>query len=150
MWGTAMEAPWPTSFFQSRRMPYMETSCGFEVCLCDWNMIPSLNQLPCLCFLFIFFLLPFLTLLTLGSVPSHRTVQTKGETTYALSTDCSSIHMATIMITYKLSWGPQGSWHYCQSDRWIFLNFSVINSSHVCVSYQMLAQVSWWTWVEVE
>lgn len=97
-------------FFKSRRMPYMETLCGFGMCLCDWNMIPALNQLPCLLFLFVFFLLPFLVL-TLWSVPSHRTVQTdKGRNCLlALSTGCSAIRMATIIIICKLSWSPKAS-----------------------------------------
>lgn len=146
MWGTAMEAPWSRSFFQSRRMPSMETLRGFGVCLCNWNMIPSLSQFPCLYFLFIFFLLPFLILLALGSVWSHRTVQTDkgGACLHALSTDCSAIHMAATIITCKLSWGPKAAGTTVKVTGgffWIFLG-SVINSSHVYVSYQMLAQVS--------
>ena len=127
----------------------METLCGFGMCLCDWNMIPALNQLPCLLFLFVFFLLPFLVL-TLWSVPSHRTVQTdKGRNCLlALSTGCSAIRMATIIIICKLSWSPKasGTTVKVMSDLKKKKNLlgSVINSSIVKVSYQMLAQVSWW------
>lgn len=126
-------------------MTLMETLCRFGVCLCDWNIIPTLIQLPCLLALSLHLLPPpFLVLLTLGSVPPHRTVQTdKGRNCLlALSTGCSAIHMATIIIICKLSWGPKAAGTNYESERWIFFLLFlglVKNSSTACASYQMLA-----------
>lgn len=47
VWGITSGTSWPRALL-NKRITYMETLCGFGVCLCDWNIIPTLKQLPCL------------------------------------------------------------------------------------------------------
>ena len=91
-----------------------------------------------LLFLFIFFLLPFLVL-TMGSVPPHRTVQTdKGRHCLLdLSTAYSAIHMATnIIICQALITGVKGRLFSFVS------RFTNKFSQCLCISYQMRASPS--------